>query len=314
MPFSHHSHSGQFCPGHAKDMLEEVIQTAIAQKMQVFALTEHMPRNEEDFYPEEIEAGGTVAALVENEAAFFKEAVRLREKYAPSIDIIIGFESEWIRDSSLTLIHNSLAKFPYEFFMGSVHHVHTIPIDYDQVFYQRARDIAGGTDGKLFEDYFDSQFEMLKALKPIIVGHFDLIRLKSDDPDRSFSQWPGVWKKILRNLDWIAEYGGILELNSAGLRKGLKEPYPKEEICKEFLSRGGCFCLSDDSHGIQQVGASYPELMRFVEKANIPTLHYLEVTSEAASDAPDPRFPRTRISSVSVAELKHPSSWERKRG
>lgn len=54
MPFSHHSHSGQFCPGHAKNQLEEVIQTAIAQKMEVFCLTEHMPRGEEDFYPEEV--------------------------------------------------------------------------------------------------------------------------------------------------------------------------------------------------------------------------------------------------------------------
>lgn len=54
MPFSHHSHSGQFCPGHAKDNLEEVIQAAIAQKMRVFALTEHMPRGAEDLYPEEV--------------------------------------------------------------------------------------------------------------------------------------------------------------------------------------------------------------------------------------------------------------------
>jgi histidinol-phosphatase (PHP family) len=54
MPFSHHSHSGQFCPGHAKDSLEEVIQTAISKKMQVFCLTEHMPRDAEDFYPEEV--------------------------------------------------------------------------------------------------------------------------------------------------------------------------------------------------------------------------------------------------------------------
>lgn len=170
--------------------------------------------------------------MIENEAAYFKEAVRLREKYASSINIVIGFEGEWIRDSSLTLIQNSMDKFPFEFFIGSLHHVHTVPIDYDHAFYQRARDIAGGSDEKLFEDYFDSQFDMLKALKPIVVGHFDLIRLKSDEPDRKLSQWPGVWEKVLRNLDWIAGYGGILELNSAGLRKGLKEPYPGEEICK----------------------------------------------------------------------------------
>ena len=54
MPFSHHSHSGQFC-GHATDTLEEVIQRAIALKMKVFAMTEHMPRDlDEDLYPEEV--------------------------------------------------------------------------------------------------------------------------------------------------------------------------------------------------------------------------------------------------------------------
>jgi histidinol-phosphatase (PHP family) len=54
MPFSHHSHSGQFCPGHAQNSLEDVVRTAISKKMQVFCLTEHMPRNKEDFYPEEV--------------------------------------------------------------------------------------------------------------------------------------------------------------------------------------------------------------------------------------------------------------------
>ncbi|KAK4696067.1 hypothetical protein P7C71_g1790, partial [Lecanoromycetidae sp. Uapishka_2] len=53
MAFSHHSHSGQFC-GHATDTLEEVVHTAISKKMEVFAMTEHMPREEQDFYPEEV--------------------------------------------------------------------------------------------------------------------------------------------------------------------------------------------------------------------------------------------------------------------
>ena len=53
MPFSHHSHSGQFC-GHAENTLEEVIQTAIGKKMDLYAMTEHMPRDDEDLYPEEV--------------------------------------------------------------------------------------------------------------------------------------------------------------------------------------------------------------------------------------------------------------------
>jgi histidinol-phosphatase (PHP family) len=34
--------------------MEEIIQTAITQKMHTFCLTEHMPRGKEDFYPEEV--------------------------------------------------------------------------------------------------------------------------------------------------------------------------------------------------------------------------------------------------------------------
>jgi histidinol-phosphatase (PHP family) len=53
MPFSHHSHSGQFC-AHATGQLEEMVEQAVAKKFKVFALTEHMPRGIEDFYPEEV--------------------------------------------------------------------------------------------------------------------------------------------------------------------------------------------------------------------------------------------------------------------
>ncbi|EEH38687.1 histidinol-phosphatase [Paracoccidioides lutzii Pb01] len=311
MPFTHHSHSGQFCEGHARNSLEEVIQTALAKKMRVIALSEHMPREQQDFYPEEIEANGTEAGLIANEAAYFKEAQRLREKYVSKINILIGFESDWIRPSSLKWIRESLARFPFDFFVGSVHHVHTVPIDFDTQFYHKAREIAGGTDEKLFGDYFDAQLAMLRAIKPPVVGHFDLIRLKSDDPERSFKQWPGIWKKILRNLDYVAEYGGLLELNSASLRKGMSEPYPKAEICQEFLARNGRFCLSDDSHGVDQVALNYHRVLDFIEEVGITTLYSLEYCSDGLppSSSFDPRFPRTRLNSVDLANLKQLEFW-----
>ena len=55
MAFTMHSHSGQFCPGHAKDQLEDVIRHAISIGYKTIGLTEHMPRYEEqDLYPEEV--------------------------------------------------------------------------------------------------------------------------------------------------------------------------------------------------------------------------------------------------------------------
>lgn len=54
MPYSHHSHSGQFCK-HAVGTLEEVVLEAIQQGFEVFGLTEHVPRYRvADLYPEEV--------------------------------------------------------------------------------------------------------------------------------------------------------------------------------------------------------------------------------------------------------------------
>lgn len=131
----------------------------------------------------------------------------------------------------MQLIQDLLSKHSFDLFVGSVHHMHTIPIDYDKAMYQKARDIAGGTDERLFENYFDAQFDMLNALNPPVVGHFDLIRLYSDDPDGAMTRFSGVWSRIERNLKYIAGYGGLLELNSSALRKGMQRQYPTTDIC-----------------------------------------------------------------------------------
>lgn len=230
MPFSHHSHSGEFC-GHATNTLEDVVKTAISKGMTTFCMTEHIHRERIDFYPGE-EQDHTPESLEELYDKFYQEAKRLQLQYASQIQLFVGFETEWIRPSSLDIIQNILGKYELDLFVGSVHHVYTIPIDFDTELYHKARATVDGSDERIAEQYFDDQLAMLEALKPPVVGHFDLIRLKSDNPEQSFRQWPHVWEKLMRNLKYIAEYGGILELNSSSLRKGMSEAYPRVEICK----------------------------------------------------------------------------------
>lgn len=229
-----------------------------------------------------IAAGATIASHLPMHQDFLVEAVRLRKKYSGQIKILIGFEGEWIRPSYSILI-NELASHPdVDYFIGSVHHVHSIPIDYDAAFYNAAREAAGGTDEKLFEDYFNSQFEMLKALKPRVVGHFDLIRLKSDEPDRDLRKWKGVWESIVRNLGVVVEQGGMLELNTSALRKGLEEPYPRREICEEFLRMGGKLTLSDDSHGVAQVGTNFGRAVEFLEGMKVGEIWTMERSEDGS--------------------------------
>lgn len=311
--FSMHSHSGQFCPSHAKDRLEDIVLRAISLKMSLFALTEHMPRTDvRDLYLDEIPVPVAQAAfdaqrsqnapssrsesiadhhgpgiievpfpiprsasqqavneLVPRHYAFLKEAKRLREKYRDQITILIGFEGEWIRPSYGPLIRTLLAHPDVDFFMGSIHHVHGIPIDFDADQYEQAKQAAGGSDERLFEDYFDQQYEMLQALNPKVVGHFDLIRLCSGRRDADMRDMKGVWARIVRNLEYMAARGALMECNSSALRKGLREPYPMESVVREYMKLGGMMTLSDDSHGIAQVGLNFGRALEFLEKCGV---------------------------------------------
>ncbi|KAF1982617.1 histidinol-phosphatase [Aulographum hederae CBS 113979] len=304
MPFSHHSHSGQFC-SHAKDSLEDMVKTAISRKMQVFALTEHIPRSREDFYPEEVGFAPELydeAGLFDVFDKYHAEAVRLRDAYKSQIDILIGFESEWIRPESLSVIEGIREKYHFDLFMGSIHHVKTVPIDFDLLLYEKARALCGGTDEGIFEQFFDEQYDMLQKLQPPIVGHFDLIRLKSDAPDASMKKYAGVWDRIVRNLKSIQGYGGILELNSSALRKGknMKEPYPQVDVCKVFLEMGGSFTLSDDSHEMGHIGQNYHGVLDAVKRAGIPEIRYFHRGKDGEGD-----WKGTVTSSMPVSALSN---------
>ncbi|KAK8119338.1 histidinol-phosphatase [Apiospora kogelbergensis] len=282
MAFTMHSHSGQFCPGHAQDQLEEVIKHAISVGYKTIGLTEHMPRTDlEDLYPEELdEPEKSLAELAPRHEAYLKEAQRLQAAYASQIHILIGFEGEWLRPSYGPFIKSLAAEPCIDYFMGSLHHVNAIPIDYDSSYYQKAVASAGGTEEKLYERYYDQQFEMLQALKPLIVGHFDLCRLMSSDPERDVRQWASVWEKVVRNLQFVVSYGGWLECNTSALRKGMAEPYPCRTIAEEYLKLGGKFTMSDDSHGIAQVATNYKKGLEFLESIGVSHVWTLERTPQ----------------------------------
>lgn len=282
MAFTMHSHSGQFCPGHAKDELEDIVKYAISIGYQTMGLTEHMPRTGlEDLYPEELDdPEQSLKVLMPRHEAYLLEAQALQAKYAGQIHILIGFEGEFIRPEVYgPLVRELAAHSAIDYFIGSLHHTCGIPIDFDKTFYAQARNAAGGSEQLMYAKYFDEQYAMLTALKPRIVGHFDLVRLLSDDPERNLrAAWSEkvsdgsdetVWEKVVRNLKVIHGHGGWLECNSSALRKGLAEPYPARPIAEEWLKLGGKFTMSDDSHGIAQVATNYGKALDYLESLGV---------------------------------------------
>ncbi|KAL2255621.1 hypothetical protein VTK26DRAFT_2995 [Humicola hyalothermophila] len=141
---------------------------------------------------------------------------------------------------------------------------------------------------------------MLRALRPRVVGHFDLVRLfSSSSSSRELEEeeeeekekeeggaaggavgwkqkWKGVWERVVRNLAVVREYGGWLECNTSALRKGLAEAYPMGEIAREWVAMGGRFTMSDDSHGIAQVATNYHRGLDYLEGLGVKEVWTLE--------------------------------------
>ncbi len=275
--WSHHSHSGQYC-SHASDQLEQIIQRAIEMGFTTYCLTEHVPRDrQEDLYPEE--AHLIPSDLYDIFDKYYKHAKVLQTKYKNIIKLLVGFETDYIHGESFDLIARLRKQYHFDMFVGSIHHVRSIPIDFDHVLWNKAESACGGLEG-LYEEYFDTQYAMLQRLEPPIVGHFDLIKLKSPDHTIPLTRFPSVWQGVIRNINFIAEYGGMMEINSAALRKGWEVPYPSGEVTDYARTQNVKFCLSDDSHGLAQVGSNYGQMISYLKDQNIETIHYMSTEGD----------------------------------
>jgi histidinol-phosphatase (PHP family) len=296
MPFSLHSHSGQFCH-HASGTLEEMVQAAIQSGLTTYGLSEHMPRQRtQDLYPEEVEVHATPASLYQQFDAYIQEARRLEKKYANQIRILVGMETEYIYPEQLAEIEMLRTRYEIDYVVGSVHHVHGHPIDFDTAMLAKAREASGGTDEALICAYFDAQRDMLQALKPEVVGHFDLIR-RFMPPD---THWPeSVWKRIRENAAIIAEYGGLVEINTAAWKYGLKDPYPQSAVI-DILKRAGCkFTLSDDAHAPKQVATFHDTRLRdYLQQHGIQTVYTLVPRSDQLKNGPFQRVIPTPLSNL----------------
>ncbi len=249
----HGGHSGEFCE-HARGSLRETIEAAVAAGYRAYGVSEHAPRLEERFlYDSEREKGYDAARLQREFEAYAVEVRRLAAEYADRIPIFCGFEAEVVpaagyREAMLELQR----RHAFDYMVGSVHHVHEIPIDGAKRDFDVAVESCGGLEALCVACY-ELAAEMIASLKPQVVGHLDLYRRNA--PRAAEMQTPKILRAADRALEAAREYGAILDLNTAGWRKRLGGPYPAPWLVRRAAGMGIPFCFGDDSHGPSEVGA-----------------------------------------------------------
>lgn len=261
-----HSHSGQYCC-HAHGTLDQVIAKVIEQKYKVFGMSEHMPRSRpQDLYQDELDCNYTIQDLHDKFETYYHHAKHIQAT-TTTVELLVGMEIEWIHQNTFQEIMEMQKKYEFDYLIGSIHHVNQIPIDFSLELYEKVEQEVGGPT-QLYSLYFDSQYDMLQKVKPLIIGHFDLIRMWKNVTIDDI-----VWMKIKRNIEFITLYGGLVEINSRAWKKGLPGAYPLPDILTLMIQSGIKFTISDDSHGPNDIGMHYDKLKLYLETNGITTIY-----------------------------------------
>ena len=218
--------------------MEEYLRKAIELGIDVFGYSEHAPmKNFEDGY-----------RLVLEKQDFYQNTVlELKEKYKKQIDVVLGYEVDYIEGDYLL---DGIINAPVDYLIGSVHYLDKWGFDNPEFIgeYEK-RDID-----TIWEEYFKAMQNMARSGHFDIVGHFDLMKVFNFLPKKNMKELCFEALKEIKKADMV------IELNSSGLRKEVKEQYPSQEILQLAYQLKIPITFGSDAHKVEQIGLFYEEV------------------------------------------------------
>ena len=270
----HGGHSGAYCE-HATGPLPEILEAAASTGFRAFGISEHAPRPEARFlYESERAKGYSVARLEAEFEAYAHDSAELQREFKGRLPILRGFEAEVLPASGYAETMLSLRKqYGFDYMVGSVHYVGEVSIDESASTFRAAVDACGDFE-RFMVRYYELVREMILELQPEVVGHLDLPKLHA--PQGADLATPQIRRAAERAVEAARSGGCILDLNTAGWRKGLAEPYPSPWLVHLAADAGVPFCFGDDSHSPTQVGYAIERARQYLLDNGVPSITCLE--------------------------------------
>ena len=227
---------------HAKGSMESYIKRAIELKIDIYGFSEHAPMNFDSHY----------RLKFEEMNEYQNNVLELKERYKNEIKILFGYEVDYLDGYLDKRVLNSKV----DYFIGSVHFLKEWGFDNPEFISEyKNRDID-----QIWQEYFNSIEAMAKSNHFDIVGHLDLIKVFNFIPKKD------IRLIATKALKAIKKSNMVIELNSAGLRKPIKEIYPSPLLLELAYEMDIPITFSSDAHAIGQVGYKYEEAVTLAKK------------------------------------------------
>lgn len=239
---------------------ESMVAGAIEKGLSHLCLTDHMDLD----YP-----GSTMEEpLFEfNPADYFATLSPLKEAYRDKLYLGIGIELG-LRPGRADLnncMHRLLADNSFDFVLGSIHILEDED-PYSESYWQ------GRTAKDILVKYFDTMLTCLKEYDNFdSLGHLDyLIRYIPSfcgEKDYAYKEYAESIDEILKLL---ISKNKALEINTAGLIKGLPCFHPKLEVLQRYLELGGeLLTIGSDGHSPDKIATEFAMTEELLRAINI---------------------------------------------
>ena len=227
---------------HATGTPREYILKAIEKNIDIYGFSDHAPMEFDKEY----------RMSFDDMKVYEKEIKSLKDEFKEKIDIRLGYEVDFIDK----YIDSRVLNADVDYLIGSVHFIDEWGFDNPEYIGKyKNKDI-----NKLWQDYFNAIEAMAKFGKFDIVGHIDLIKVFNYKPNKDI-------KLIAINaLKAIKKANMAIELNTAGIRKPVKEIYPSKEILELAYELDIPITFGSDAHSIGQVGFEYEVALKLAKE------------------------------------------------
>ncbi len=240
---------------------ESMIQGAINLGLTQLTLTDHLDLD----YP-----GTTLEKpLFEfNTADYFTALAPLKEKYSDKLYLGTGIELGLRpgREDLNKQMHKMLAEHPFDFVLGSVH-----LLDNDDPYYEEYWKNRSAKD--ILTKYFNDMLVSIKEYDNFdSLGHLDyLIRYIPSfcgNKDYTYKEYREVIDEIFKLL---ITKNKALEINTAGLIKGLPCFHPKLDVLKRYFELGGeLITIGSDGHAPDKIATEFAKTEELLKSINVP--------------------------------------------
>lgn len=234
--------------GHAEGLPEDYVKHAISLGLAEIGFSDHAPLFSH--------RDPTITMDFKDLPLYQSMIEGVKRRYQKEISIKIGIETDFLPDYQ-EQTRALMQEYLYDYVIGSVHFLqgwgfdnptelkewqhHDIDLVYE-LFYEHLRMSA---QSKIFD----------------IIGHADLVKKFGHRPKSNLRD------EIVKTAEVFHETGIVIEINTAGLRKPVKEIYPSLEVLSIYCQHKVPITFGSDAHRADEVGKDFDQAFLLAKAA-----------------------------------------------